>query len=101
MNYYNHHKNIEVVVYTLPDLMILKYDLIKNNNCNLSSTYLIDRNNDKYKVIYDGITHIISPKPINRFADLDRMKEIGITNFRIELLDENEKEIDNLLNKIK
>ena len=102
MNYYNHHKNIEVVVYTLPDLMILKYDLLKNNSCNYnSSNYLIDRNNDKYKIIYDGLTHIISPKPINRFNDIERMKEIGITNFRIELLDENEKEIDNLLNKIK
>ena len=101
MNYYNHHKNIEVVIYTKPDLMILKYDLIKNNNCNLNSTYIIDRNNDKYKVIYDGLTHIISPKPVNRFDDLDRMIDLGIRNFRIELLAEEGAEIDKLLERIK
>ena len=102
MKYYNYHKNIEVVIYTLPDLMILKYDLLKNNNCKYSSNnYLIDRNNDKYKVIYDNLTHIISPKPVNRFSDLNKMINLGIRNFRIELLDEDEKEIDILLNKIK
>ena len=101
MNYYNHHKNIEVVIYTKPELMILKYDLIKNNNCNLNSTYIIDRNNDKYKVIYDGLTHIISPKPVNRFDDLDRMIDLGIRNFRIELLAEEGAEIDKLLERIK
>ena len=102
MNYYNNHKNIEVVIYTKPDLMILKYDLLKNNNCKYSSNnYLIDRNNDKYKVIYDNLTHIISPKPVNRFSDLNKMINLGIRNFRIELLDEDEKVIDILLNKIK
>lgn len=101
MKYYNYHKNIEVVIYTLPDLMILKYDLLKKNNCNYSSSnYLIDRNKDKYKILYDGLTHIISPKPINRFNDISKMIDLGVKNFRIELLDETDKEIDILLNKV-
>ena len=37
------------------------------------------------------------PKLINNLDKVSNLKQIGITNFRVELLDENNSEIDKIL----
>ena len=76
--------------------------IIKNNifNINNESTYLIDNKNNKYKILYEnGFTHIFNCKKIDK---LDKIKKYSNFNtLRIELLDENIIETQNIINKIK
>ena len=90
-------KNIsEIIIYGTLECMI-----IKNNIFNIKDekTYLID-NKKKYKVTYEnGFTHIFNHEKIDELNNLDRY--LGFNTLRIELLDENMIETQNIINKIK
>ncbi len=111
-DHYKSNINLEVFLYGRIELMLLKYcplNLLVNNSekCNIcyngNKYYLIDRNNYEYPIIQDRmehLTHILDNKVTNRFEYLDEYINHGINYFRIELLDENEKEIQDLLERI-
>ena len=89
--------NSELIIYGTPECMI-----IKNNIYNITDekTYLIDNKNNKYKVIYDnGFTHIFNNKKIDNIDKISKYK--GFNTLRIELLDENIIETQNIINKLK
>ena len=103
---------IEYFLYGTVELMIMKYCPLKmlenddKNNCNLCSLgnkyYLKDQDENEYPILNTKhYTHIMHKEPLDRLHNIKYCLNNGITNFRIELLDENKKEIDYLLNKIK
>lgn len=112
MDYYDNKLNIEMIIYSNVELMItkycpLKYLVNKNNVCNVCGNgnkyYLMDRNNEKYRILTDHeihLTHIMDYKVLNKIDNLDYYKSLGINNFRIELLDETEDEVLELLNEV-
>jgi len=100
--------DIEVYLYGRPELMIMKYcplkELIHNcSNCktNKNKYYLEDRLGYRYRIINNNcITYIMHYKNIDNIDDLNKYMNMGINNFRIDLLDETKEEIDELLDKI-
>lgn len=87
----------EVIIYGSLECMIIKNNIFNINNEN---TYLIDNKNNKYKILFEnGFTHIFNCKKIDK---LDKIKKYSNFNtLRIELLDENIIETQNIINKIK
>lgn len=107
---YKNPANVEVVVYGKPELMISEYCLLntlmnKEKNCNFcknnNNIYeLEDRVGEKYRVLNDNcLTYIMHYKNINMLNNIEYLKELGVTNFRIDFLDETEEEIDKILSK--
>jgi collagenase-like PrtC family protease len=113
MQYYNFNKNVELVIYNYPELMITKYCLLnkninKNEKCHVCMDnykyYLMDRNNCKYRILTDfeiHLTHILNYQAIDKIEDIKAYKNMGINNFRIELLDENYNETLNIIRRVK
>ena len=102
--------NVEVVVYGKLELMISEYCLLntlmnKENPCkfckNNKNIYEIeDRVGEKYRILNDNcLTYIMHYKNIDMLNNIEYLKELGVTNFRIDLLDETEEEIDKILSK--
>lgn len=107
---YKHPANVEVVVYGKPELMISEYCLLntlmnKETPCkfckNNRNIYEIeDRVGEKYRVLNENcLTYILHYKNIDMLNNIEYLKELGVTNFRIDLLDETEEEIDKILSK--
>lgn len=92
--------NIELVIYGKIELMITKNKLIDssiNDKC-----YLEDIHNNKYKVYYkDNLTHIMHYKNIDYIDNINYYINNGITSFRIDLLEENIQDINNILKKLR
>jgi collagenase-like PrtC family protease len=66
--------------------------------------YLMDRNNCKYRILTDfeiHLTHILNYRAIDKIEDIKAYKNMGINNFRIELLDENYQETLNIIRRVK
>lgn len=92
------NKDIEVIIYLKPEVMITKYCLLnmlvnKEEKCNVCRNGKIyklkDRNNEIYPLIQDKcLTHIFNYRNIELDKDIDKLKDIGIKNFRVELFDE-------------
>lgn len=113
---YNNKINTEIVIYTRPELMIMKYCPLKlivnkDNKCHVCSNnnkyYLIDRNNKEYPIIEDSnihLTHILNYRVINKINNINYYKRIGINNYRLELYDEDYnmtcKLIDNVIKEL-
>ncbi len=94
---YLNPSNLEIVIYGYLELMIMKYSLIKDNN----SYYLIDRFNNKYKIIIeDGFNKIFNHKKVDLIDRINYLKQIGITNYKIDLLDENKEDIKKIIKRI-
>ena len=99
--------NLELIVYGKAELMIMKYcplnKFINNGNkpCNICKKNYYLKDKDKmYPIITSNcLTHILHYKNIDLIDDIYKYKDID--NFRIELFDENEHEIDKLINRIK
>lgn len=99
--------NVEVVVYGKPELMMMKYCLLntlvnKESVCSVCKNkheyYLKDRMNKKYRILQDNcINYIMHYKNINLLEEIDTLKNIGVTNFRVDFLDETYEEIDEIL----
>ena len=102
-------KDIEVIIYGKMELMIMKYCPLKEllNNCsvcknNKNKYYLQDRLGYKYRIIHNNcLTHIMHYKNIDYISNIHEYINMGITNYRIELLDESKEEVLNIINSIK
>ena len=87
----------EIIVYGTIECMIIKNNIfnIKDELC-----YLKDYLNQKYLVQYtNGYTHIFNHEPINLLNDLTNLEGFG--TYRIELLDEDSKKTQSIINKLK
>lgn len=105
--------NVEVMVYGNIELMIMKYcplnvivnkdkicNVCKNNN----NYYLKDRNNMLYPLENNKDTHstiILNCNKTDLIKDIPELKKYGVTNFRVELLDEDSKETKELIERVK
>jgi len=104
---YKTSPNVEVLVYGKLELMLMKYCPVKyltnqNNKCAScinNEFYLDDRKNNKFRLLKDEIHHmrVLDYQNINLLNQIDYLKSIGVTNFRIDLLNETEKEIKEIL----
>lgn len=101
LNNYNGIADIEFIVYGTIEYMIMKYNLIKDNNLSNINCYLEDQNKRKFRVFNDGYTHLMSDKKINFINDIKSLKDMGVNIFRLEFDLESEEEILNIYNKIK
>lgn len=102
--------NLELLVYGRPELMVMKYCVL-NKFINTKKTCTTCLNNKKFALKGDNkelypltsngcISKLLHSKNIDLLDNLEYYKSIGITNFRIDLYDENEKEIAMILKKI-
>ena len=113
MEKYEEKPNVEIFVYGHIELMIIKNCLIKSilekgNSCtrcnNQDNYYIVDRNNKKYLIEKNPYNHsmvILSCNKTDLIKEIPKLKEYGITNFRIELLNENEKETKEIIERVK
>lgn len=106
---YKSNPNVEVLVYGRLELMIMKYCPVRyfdkctkaSFNCIDSKFYLDDRNGHKFRLFgdYSHFMRVIDCNFVDKLDDVSYLKSIGVTNFRIDLLDEEESEIDEILNR--
>lgn len=113
---YNNYKirykktpNLEVVIYGKPEIMISRYCLLNTyfnsgrecNICKKSSYYLTDNKGNKYPIRSENCSFtLLKPSNINLIDNLDKLKNIGISNFKVILDNETEYEIDEIINCI-
>lgn len=107
---YGNIPNTEVLIYGKLELMILKYCpvnylLIKKEGCTAclkDKYYLDDKKDHKFRLLTDQNhkTRVFDYQNINHLDNIEKLKEIGITSFRIDLLDETEDEITEILTKL-
>lgn len=107
------NSNLEVLIYGKIEAMIMKYcplkELInKDEVCHVCSNnkkyYLRDRNKALYPLIFDNVnhlTHIFYYKNLLLDNDISRLLNAGIRNYRIDFLEENSKEVTNIIKKYK
>ncbi len=113
MNHYNNKKNMEIIIYGTYELMITKYCMLnllvnKDKICHVCSNdkayYLVDRNNARYRIINEPVnhlTHIMNATKCDKIEKASMYKDLGINNFRLELLDETTEELNSLLDRIR
>jgi len=113
MDSYEIKPNVEVLVYGNIELMIMKYcplntilnkdkicSICKNNN----KYYIKDRNNKFYRLENNRVTHsttILNCNKTNLISEIKNLKRMGITNYRIELLDESYEEAKEIIERVK
>lgn len=88
---------LEIIGYGSIEYMIMKYKMNLTNN----NYYLEDKQKRRFKLITDNYTHLMSAKKINNLDYIPKLIEIGVSTLRIELLDENSSEINNIITDIK
>jgi len=101
--------NVELFVYGKIELMIMKYCPLKINlnNCsvckeNNNKYYFVDKSMNKYRILHNNCTtSIMHYKNTDKLEEIDKYKELGIYNYRIDLLDESKEEIDKIINTIR
>ncbi len=104
--------NVELIIYGTMELMIMKYCPLKmlenndDNNCNLCSIgnkyYLKNKNGECFPILNTKhYTHIMHKEPLNKISHIKKYIDLGINNFRLELLDEDERTINNLIDEIR
>lgn len=102
---------IDVLVYGRVELMISKYcpmNMIINKDkkeCNLcfkNQYSLKDKDNNIYPIVTNNhIVHILDSNNINMLNDINKLMSYDIYSYRIDLFDEKEKDITNIINKIR
>ncbi len=109
---YQNNINLEVYVYGNVELMIMKYCPLKNlvnkdSLCHVCTNnkkyYLKDRNNEKYLLENNPLTHgtsILDCHKIDLIKDIKSLKSLGVNNFRIELLEENYEESKKIIERV-
>ncbi len=89
---------VEVIGYGSIEYMIMKYDLIENMNLKSDGKYeLEDRLKRRFRIYKDRYTHLMADKKIDLRKEIDRLEEMVIDVFRIELFEEDREEIDRIL----
>ena len=79
---YGKHPNVEVVCDTLPEAMIIKYDLFNGKYNSKNVYYLKDKFGNKFRVIRrNNLTVVFSHQKL--MHDIDTMYEIGVNAVRI------------------
>ena len=66
--------------------------------------YLKDRNNKLYRLENNKDTHstvILNCNKTNLIDKIDELKKYGVTNFRIEFLDETKEEVKEIIERVK
>jgi len=113
LNKYDKKPNVEIFIYGNIELMIMKYcplntivnkdkicHVCKNNN----EYYLKDRNNKLYRLENNKDTHstvILNCNKTNLIEDIPEFMSMGVTNYRIEFLDENKEEVRKIIESVK
>ena len=105
------HKNynVELIIYGRLELMLMKYCPLKKclNYCkecknSKDKFFLENKDNERFPIIRNNcITHIMHSKNIDNIKEINKYIEMGITNYRIELFDEDYDEVSKLIEKIK
>jgi len=107
------NSNVEVLIYGNIELMIMKYCPLntivnKDKICrvcqNDNKYYLKDRNNKLYRLENNKDTHstvILNCNKTNLIDKIDELKKYGVTNFRIEFLDETKEEVKEIIERVK
>ena len=88
--------------------MIMKYCPIRkdvSDKCSLcisNNYYLDDRKGNRYRLYRDSShkVRVIDSQNIDKISDISYLKSIGVTNFRIDLLDESYDEVISILDKL-
>lgn len=101
--------NVEVIIYGRLELMVMKYCPLKKclNYCSKCQTSqdkfsLADKFDNHYPLTRSNcLTHIMDKTVIDKIDEIKDYQDMHITNFRLELFDENYDEVINLINKIK
>ena len=101
--------NVEVLIYGRLEVMLMKYCPVnylcsKGKGCSLcfdNKYYLDDCRGNKFRLLGDENHNmrIFDYSVVDKFSDIGYLKSIGVTNFRIDLLDESIEEISTLLEK--
>lgn len=101
--------NVEVMVYGRLEVMLMKYCPVNyfNNKCDKchlcfnGKYYLDDRKNNKFRLLGDENHNmrVFDCNKVDMISDIGYLKEIGVSNFRIDLLDESVEDIENLLKR--
>ena len=90
----------ELIIYGTPTLMIIKNDIIENYDSK-SKYYLENIKGNKFRVIKsENYTSVYHCKKVNYLDDLNKYKNRGISNFRIEFFDEDAATIEKIMEKI-
>ena len=111
----NNTGSVQGIIYGKTELMISEYCPIGSTfgekssckDCNLACTRdkftLIDRMNEKFRVMTDIFcrSYILNPKPINLIEEKDDLISLGVNSFRVEFRDENYNEVKKVLRMIK
>lgn len=99
-----HTNKVEIIIYGYLELMVMKHCIIKNQlGCqHCQHTYhLQNKFHENFQIITKNCqTHIMHHKPINQTKNINLFKQLGITHFRLEFLNESPTEIEQLLNTI-
>lgn len=109
LNTFKNFNNLELVIYSRPELMVMKYCPIKQYfgkcmECNRvnNNYYLIDKNNNKYPIIQEKcLTKILHYKTIDKISNINNYLNLGIKKFRIDLFKEDEDTVKKILKQIK
>ncbi len=105
----NANYNVELIIYGRIELMIMKYCPLKKclNYCKYCQNShdkfaLEDKFGNKYPLLRKNCyTTIMHSKTLNIIDTIASYKKIGITNYRLELFDEDYKKVKNLILKVK
>lgn len=102
--------NVEVLVYGKLELMIMKYCPVKCfvskssicNACFNNKFYLDDRNNHRFRLLGDEnhFMRIFDYKCVDLLDDISILKGFGVSNFRVDLLDEKDSDIEYILRRL-
>ena len=103
--------NKELYIYGRPELMIMKYcvlaSTLKSDSktcglCHNKKYYLEAQNKEKYPVMNNScLVKLLHSKNIDLIDNIGFYKRLGITNFRIDLYDEDIEQIDIILKRMK
>lgn len=109
--YLSSKNNIDVLVYGRVELMITKYcpmNMIINKDkkecslCYKNKYSLKDKDNNIYPIVTNNhLVTILDSNNINMLDDINKLMNYDIYSYRIDLYDEKEKDIDNIINKIR
>lgn len=108
-----HKEKIEVFVYGKPEVMMMKYCPLgmlvnQEKGCDVCSShdkyYLKDRNEKLYRILpsrEEGhLTHLFYYKNVSLLDKIGELQKIGVSNYRVELLEETAEEVESILCKI-
>lgn len=103
------HYPVELIVYGRMELMVMKYCPLKEclgycDRCRDSKDkfYLEDKFGERYPLIRKNcFTHILHSKVMDKIDNMDMYQKMGIHYFRIELFEEDSRQVEKILSKFK